>query len=263
MRPATAARPAQLPAGRLQRRPSKPRAEAGGLPVPAPLRRRRPWAPPAPYLKHPLILLGADVHPFEGQRRRLRSALGRLRLLGGHHAVSRAAGAGVCAAVRAAGRGSRTSLLRRGRGRGREEEVGSWAAGGAIGPTASEGGAGRSRAAARDVGGELSRGAGGPAGSGSVAQGAPAEGGFWFVPPAGRLAPPRPRDPRTREPAPSPAAHSPGLPFPYPRSSWILPDPSRYPRSIRRRAAERGRRACVSTTRAAGCQPPRLPGRAS
>lgn len=199
MRPATAARPVQLPAGRLQRRPSKPRPDAGGLPVPAPLRRRRPGAPPAPYLKHPLILLGADVHPFEGQRRRLRSALGRLRLLGGHHAVSRAAGAGVCAAVRAAGRGSRTSLLRR--GRGREEEVGSWAAGGAIGPTASEGGAGRSRAAARDVGGELSRGAGGRAGSGSGAQGAPAEGGFWFVPPAGRLAPPRPRDPRTREPA--------------------------------------------------------------
>ena len=56
-----------------------------------------------------------------------------------------------------------------------EEEVGSWAAGGAIGPTASEGGAGRSRAAARDVGGELSRGAGGRAGAGSGAQGAPAD----------------------------------------------------------------------------------------
>lgn len=64
-----------------------------------------PGRPPPLYLKHPFILLGADVHPFEGQRRRLRSALGRLRLLGGHHAVSRAAGGGVCAAVRAAGQG--------------------------------------------------------------------------------------------------------------------------------------------------------------
>lgn len=84
-----------------------------------------------------------------------------------------------------------------------------------------------------------------------------------FLPPA---AWPRP-GPETlgleSQPAPASAARSPGLPFPSPRSSWILPDPSRYPRSIRRRAAERGRRACVSPTRAAGCRPPRLPGRAS
>lgn len=108
-----------------ERRPSEPWPDTGALPVPEPPR-RHPGAPPAPYLKHPFILLGADVHPFEAQRRRLRSALGRLRLLGGHHAVSRAAGAGVCAAVRAAGRGSRTSLLGRGRrrrwGRGRPGE---------------------------------------------------------------------------------------------------------------------------------------------
>lgn len=90
--------------------------------------------------------------------------------------------------------------------------MGSWAAGGAIGPTASEGGAGRSRAAARDVGGELSRGTGGRAGSGSGAQGAPAEGGFWFVPPAGRLAPPRPRDPRTRSQPPPPPLVLPASP---------------------------------------------------
>ena len=165
-RPELAARPA--------RRCARPRLHAavngrpggcrGGRPSPEPrpaagARRRRalgaprhPGEPPAPYLKHALILLGADVHPLEGQRRRLRSALCSLRLLGGHRAVPRAAGAGQCAAMRAAGRGSRTSAPARAGAGG-----GSWAAGGAIGPTAAEGGAGRSRATAKDVGGELSR----------------------------------------------------------------------------------------------------------
>lgn len=91
-----AARPSQLLAWRLQRRPSPPRLPAGVPPCSAEGRLR--WAPgarppqqaqgsrpaPAPYLKHAFVLLGADIHSLEGQRRRLRPALGRLHLLGGH-----------------------------------------------------------------------------------------------------------------------------------------------------------------------------------
>lgn len=47
---------------------------------------RRPRVPGAsrPHLQHALILLGADVHSFDSQRRGLRPALGRLHLFGGH-----------------------------------------------------------------------------------------------------------------------------------------------------------------------------------
>lgn len=81
---------------------------------------RSPGASPALYLKHAFILLGADVHPLEGQRRRLRPILGGLSLLGGHRAVSRGAGAGQCALC---GRPRLAHLFGAGAGR-RAKEVG-------------------------------------------------------------------------------------------------------------------------------------------
>ena len=79
-----AAGPAQRPARTLQRRPGAPRLGGkGGCDGRLP-------CPPSPYLQHAFVLLGANVYPLEGQRRRLRPALGRLHLLGGHrHSVRR------------------------------------------------------------------------------------------------------------------------------------------------------------------------------
>ncbi|KAG8509197.1 hypothetical protein J0S82_008140 [Galemys pyrenaicus] len=73
-----------LAEGRRQRAPGL------GRPQPAPSSPVSPTQPPgsrpapASHLKHAFILLGADVHSLEGQRRRWRPILGCLHLLGGH-----------------------------------------------------------------------------------------------------------------------------------------------------------------------------------
>ena len=61
-----AAGPAQRPARTLQRRPGAPRLGGkGGCDGRLP-------CPPSPYLQHAFVLLGANVYPLEGQRRRSR-----------------------------------------------------------------------------------------------------------------------------------------------------------------------------------------------
>lgn len=52
--------------------------------IPLRLLSLQPRVPRPPHLEHALVLLGADVHSFERQGRRLRPVLRHLHLLGGH-----------------------------------------------------------------------------------------------------------------------------------------------------------------------------------
>lgn len=148
-------------------------------------RPKGPGDPLASHLEHAFILLGADVHSLEGQRRRLRPALGRLHLLGGHRRSARrwlrepgkretgALAAGLSAGVWRRGfrgdhrdralRSSRTSATRALAARGDSGSAEGRARERLVPPAAGEGRGGAARVGG---GGELSR-HGGLAGLGS------------------------------------------------------------------------------------------------